>query len=117
MDLQPRQQGTLTVLSPIGRIDHASADAFQAALQPHLEPCRDGKGALVLDMHALEYISSVGLRVLMMAARQAKAQNGRIVIAGLTPLVREVFEISRFNLVFDLYDDVAAALAASGNAR
>jgi anti-sigma B factor antagonist/stage II sporulation protein AA (anti-sigma F factor antagonist) len=112
MDLQPAQQGNATVLTPAGRIDHASADGFQAALQPHLDRCRDPAAPIVLDMHRLEYISSVGLRVLMMASRQVKAQHGRIVVAGLTPLVREVFEISRFNLVFDLYDDVAAALAA-----
>lgn len=114
MDLQPAQQGSVTVLNPTGRIDHASADAFQSALQPHVDRCRDGQGSIVLDMHGLEYISSVGLRVLMMAARQSKAQQGRIVVAGLTPLVKEVFEISRFNLVFDLYDDVSAALAAPG---
>lgn len=115
MDLQPKQQGSATVLTPAGRIDHASAEAFRAALQPHVDQCRDDQGSIVLDMHGLEYISSVGLRVLMMAARQAKARHGRIVIAGLTPLVKEVFEISRFNLVFDLYDDVPAALAAQGS--
>jgi len=116
MDLQPTQQGGVTVLTPAGRIDHASADAFQAALQPFLDECRDGRGGIVLDMKELEYISSVGLRVLMMASRQAKTQHGRIVVAGLTPLVKEVFEISRFNLVFDLFDDVAVALAAQGSA-
>lgn len=116
MDLKPTQQGGVTILTPAGRIDHASADAFQAVLQPYLDQCRDGRDSIVLDMHGLEYISSVGLRVLMMASRQAKAQHGRIVVAGLTPLVREVFEISRFNLVFDMFDDVPAALAGMGSA-
>jgi len=115
MDLQPKQQGSVTVLTPAGRIDHASSDAFQTALQPHVDSCRSSACGIVLDMHDLEYISSVGLRVLMMAARQAKAQQGRIVIAGLTPLVKEVFEISRFNLVFDLFDDLPAALATFGS--
>ena len=111
MDLNPVSQGGAVILTPKGRIDHASADAFQASLQPHLDRCCAGEAPIVLDMHELEYISSVGLRVLMMAARQVKAQNGRIAVAGVTPLVKEVFEISRFNLVFDMFDSVEAALA------
>lgn len=114
MDLKPIHQGSATVLSPAGRIDHATADAFQGALQPHLDQCRAGQAPIVLDMHGLDYISSVGLRVLMMAARQVKTQHGRIVIAGLTPLVKEVFDISRFNLVFELFEDRRAAIAALG---
>jgi len=114
MDLTPTPQGSATVLSPAGRIDHASADAFQAALQPYVDACQAGQMSILLDMHRLDYISSVGLRVLMIAARQVKAQHGRIVISGLTPLVKEVFEISRFNLVFELFEDRQAAIAAIG---
>lgn len=114
MDLNVTKRGNHVVLAPRGRIDHASADAFGANLQPYLDQCRDDAGSIVLDMHGVDYVSSVGLRILMVASRQVKAQNGRIVIAGLAPLVREVFDISRFNLVFDLFDDVDAALAAVG---
>lgn len=42
----------------------------------------------------VEYVSSVGLRVLMLTAKQVKAQNGRIVIAALMPVVSEVFQIA-----------------------
>ncbi|RPI41762.1 MAG: anti-sigma factor antagonist [Betaproteobacteria bacterium] len=113
MDLNPVPRDGAVILTPAGRIDHASADAFQAALQPHLDRCRPGAAPIVLDMHDLEYISSVGLRVLMMAARQVKDQNGHIAVARLSPLVKEVFEISRFDLVFDTFDSVDAALAAA----
>ena len=103
--------GNCLVLSPQGRIDHTHADAFTAALTPHLNQCTaDGK-PLILDFGNIEYISSVGLRALMLAARQIKEQGGNIAIARLTPIVREVFEISRFNLVYRLFDSVEAALA------
>ena len=111
MDLHPLYLDSAIVLAPAGRIDHASADAFEAALRPFLAQCRAGTAALVLDLHRLEYISSVGLRVLMMAARQVGTQAGRMVLTGLTPLVREVFEISRFDLVFEIYGDLDSALA------
>ena len=115
MDLHPEIRGSVKVVTPAGRIDHANADGFQHALEPHLALCRENNPALVLDMSQVDYISSVGLRVLMLAAKQAKAQNGRIAIAALTPLVKEVFEISRFNLVFDLFDDVETAARTHGS--
>lgn len=46
----------------------------------------------------------------MLAAKQVKAQNGRIAIAALTPLVSEVFQISRFDLVFSVFDTLDLAL-------
>lgn len=112
MELPSRLEGNVRVLSPTGRIDHAHADEFQAALTGYLAECRAGGVPVVLDFAGVEYISSVGLRVLMLASRQVSAQDGCIAIAALTPLVREVFEISRFILVFRTFDSVAAAVAA-----
>ena len=110
MELNTRHAGNTIVASPLGRIDHASADAFSAALATHVAQCTASGQAVVLDMSGVDYISSVGLRALMIAAKQVKAQGGRIVVAALTPMVREVFQISRFHLVFDLFDGVDAAL-------
>lgn len=115
MDLHPIPRGSVTVLSPAGRIDQTSADQLQTALEPHLARCREGEPALVIDMSRVDYISSVGLRVFMVAAKQVKGQNGRIAVAALTPLVQEVFEISRFNLILALFDDVDSACAATGD--
>jgi anti-anti-sigma factor len=99
------------VLAPYGRIDHASADSFAQALAPHLAGCSKGAMPCVLDMAGVDYISSVGLRVLMLAARQAQTQGGTLVVAALTPLVREVFQISRFDKVFEIFDDLEQALS------
>jgi anti-anti-sigma factor len=114
MELTASSKDGSAIVAPSGRIDHASADAFAAALQPHVERCKAGEPPLVIDMSGVDYISSVGLRVLMVAAKQAEAQAGRIAIAGLTPMVREVFEISRFDMVFRIFDNVEQALAAGG---
>lgn len=105
------QSGTL-VLSPEGRIDQDTCEAFQAALKPHLDGCRDGAGTIVMDMGKIEYISSAGLRCFMIAAKQAKAQGGRIVLAGMKPVVAEIFHISRFNLLFQIHAGVDEAVAA-----
>jgi anti-sigma B factor antagonist len=50
--------------------------------------------------------------VLMLAAREAKTQNGILVVCGLQPVVKEIFEISRFNVVFQVFADQRRALAA-----
>ena len=111
MNLNPKTQGNILILAPQGRIDHASADAFSAALASYLTECKADGTPLVLDFSGIEYISSVGLRALMLAARQVKAQKGSIAIAALTQVVKEVFEISRFNLVYKVFDSVDAAVA------
>jgi len=111
MQLESRHIDNALILAPNGRIDQAHADSFKAALDPHLSECKTGGTPVLLDFSGVDYISSVGLRVLMLAARQVKAQGGKVVICSLTPLVNEVFEISRFNLVFAVFADVDAALA------
>lgn len=111
MEVSPRHHGNILILSPHGRIDHAHADAFKSALDKYLAECKSGGTHVVLDFAAVNYISSVGLRMLMLAARQVKTQGGRIVIAALQPLVEEVFKISRFNLVYQVFHSVDDALA------
>lgn len=116
MELSPLQAGRTLVLSPAGRIDHTHADAFKLALDPHLRDCTAGGAALLIDFSQVNYISSIGLRALMIAIKQVKAQGGRMVLAALTPLVLEVFTISRFDMLFEIFPDRAAALAACGTA-
>jgi anti-anti-sigma factor len=102
----------VVVVAPQDRLDHANSDAFSLALEPHLADCRPGGLHLVLDLSALRYVSSAGLRCFMLAAKQAKAQGGEVVLAGMQAVVREIFEISRFTLLFRVFADVGAALEA-----
>ena len=111
MELSSRSIGTVQVLLVQGRIDHAHANAFEVAMAPYLAACQ-GEQSLVLNFSGVPFISSVGLRVLMLAAKQVKTQQGRLAIAALTPIVAEVFQVSRFNLVLRVFDTPDAAAAA-----
>ena len=108
MDIGSRRYGDVVVAAPVGRIDHANADSLTAALAPLLESA--GGAALLLDFSRVDYISSVGLRVLMMAAKALRTQQRTLGVAAPQPLVREIFEISRFNLILDLSPSVRAGL-------
>ena len=110
MDLSPRRFANVVVLSLVGRIDHAASDAFRAALDPHLATCSAEEDRLVLDASALEYISSAGLRVLILAQKRVKPNGGSLVVAAPQEMVREIFEISRFSTIFKIYRTVRLAL-------
>ncbi|APV49517.1 hypothetical protein BWI17_07385 [Betaproteobacteria bacterium GR16-43] len=113
MTVTPRRYANAVVLSVAGRLDQDTCDDFRVELMKHVEQtARDG-GAIVLDLEGLEYVSSAGLRCFMLASRQAKTQHGRIVVASLQSMVAEIFEISHFNLVFQVFPAVREALAAT----
>ena len=108
MEIGERRDGDILVLSPAGRIDNDTSPAFQTKLLGALTAA----GALVLvDFSDVEYISSAGLRALMMGSKQSKASKGRLAVAALGPVVKEIFEISRFSLVVEVFDTPAEALA------
>jgi anti-anti-sigma factor len=91
------------------RIDHESAARFQEQL---LGEVGDGSRVLILDFAAVEVISSVGLRALVVASKKCKPAGGKLALSGLQPLVREVFKITRFDALFPVFDDVDSARAA-----
>lgn len=112
MPLPHRSFADARVLQPAGRLDHDNHEAFRAALAEHEAACARDAQSLVLDLSALEYVSIAGLRCFMLAAKEAKARNGRVLLAGLQPVVAEIFKISRFNLLFEIYPTVREAVAA-----
>ena len=112
MTLNPRAYADTLVLAPAGRLDHESCDAFRADLQPHLERALGASGGIVFDLSGLEYISSGGLRCFMLASNEARARGGKIVVAAPKPVVADIFQISRFNLIFDVHPTLRQALAA-----
>jgi anti-anti-sigma factor len=105
-----KRYADVLVVTVDGRIDYVNAEEFKTGLMPHLSNGTAGGNQVVLDLSQLEYISSAGLRVLMIAAREAKARQGKLIAVALQPVVREIFEISKFTLVFQLFDSVQEAL-------
>ena len=99
------------VATAAGRIDFAGAQVLEGALAPALAPDGPARG-IVIDLAGVDYISSVGLRVLMVAAKAMRARKAVIAVASLQPVVAEIFEISRFHHVVDVRGSVRDAIAA-----
>ena len=116
MQLTEQRVGDALLLKTSGRIDRTTADPFKAALQPYLDQCKPGQ-VIVLDFSGIDYISSVGFQVLLVAQKRAKAQQGAVVLAALQPGVKSIFEIANFSKVIRCYDTVDSAVAATAAMR
>ena len=103
-----RQTEHATVVAAAGRIDSSTSSLFEDELARVLDRA---SSALVIDLTEVEYMSSAGLRVLLMTAKKAKAAGERLILCGLSPHIREVFDVSGFSSIFDIADDAAAAEA------
>jgi anti-anti-sigma factor len=112
MNVSSRRYANAALVQVSGRLDQDTCEAFRGQLMGFVDQAAHDGGAIVLDLSQLEYVSSAGLRCFMLASRQAKAQHGRIFVAALQPMVREIFEISHFNLVFQVFPTLREAMAA-----
>jgi anti-anti-sigma factor len=104
--------GAVTLVMPEGRLDFGAAAGFQAQLEQLLAGAQTAPGAVIIDCTGLEYVSSAGLRVFLLAARASQRAGIRFAMCSLQPAVREVFELSGFTRVIALHPDLAAALAS-----
>ncbi len=108
MSITAERDGNALVLQLQGRLDSTSSAAAEAEILGQI-----GTAAphVVLDFSRLDYISSAGLRVILVTAKRVKQAGGTMVLCALQPHIREVFEISGFLSILTVTDDRAAALA------
>jgi anti-sigma B factor antagonist len=109
MDISQSQKDDVTVVALAGRFDAQSAGDAEDTLKAALEA--DAKKILV-DMDEVEYISSAGLRVLLSTAKKLAGVSGKLVLCGLKPYVREVFEVAGFTTIFMILPDVDEGVKA-----
>jgi anti-anti-sigma factor len=112
LEFSSRRLADVLVAAPVGRIDHSSAVQLEQALAPVLKDAATAKAPIVLDFTGVDYISSMGLRVLMMASKQMRAAGAPIAVAGLQPSVEEIFDIARYKFVVQVFPTFRAALQA-----
>jgi len=105
LDLNSEIEDGVLVLHPTGRIDGATAKAYEETL---LDRIANGHTKMVMNCEAVEYVSSAGLRVLLMASRRAE----KLVLCSVRDTVNDVFKFSGFAEIIPIHGDREAAMEA-----
>jgi anti-anti-sigma factor len=108
MKVTQSKQGTWTVLTLHGKIDHAGAEELEVMLLPLM-----AGGAVALDFRGVDYITSSGFRVLMHAEREQNAKKGRLLLGNMSTPVRQVFDTAGLTQYFKIVADLFSAIGAS----
>ena len=106
MQISRENTDALTVLSLTGRLDELATTEVEQAFTDSLN---QGSGAIIVDLAGVEYISSSGLRILLMLSKAMAKQQRTLRLCNLSPFVAEVFEISNFSAMFAIYDNIDVA--------
>ena len=94
--VEARQDG-VHVVAPAGRIDTTTAGAVETSLASALS---GPSPRLVVDLSAVDYISSAGLRIMLLAARRVEEAGGHLALCGMGDAVRQVFYLAGFLPLF-----------------
>ena len=100
MTIIQRERNGIMELSISGRLDAVSAVEADKDFNSVID---DGHKNLLVDLTALDYISSAGLRVLLVVAKRIQQSDGKVVLCALSANVKEVFEISGFSSIFSIF--------------
>jgi anti-anti-sigma factor len=114
MEIVEEREGDVLVLAPVGRLDTTTSRDFEKRL---LELVNGGNVHYVIDFVRLDYVSSAGLRVLVMLGKRLPGLSGSLVLSSLSPQVREVFDIAGFTRIFNIVPDRKQALAETERQR
>jgi anti-anti-sigma factor len=110
MEINAYTKGNKTVIGIEGNLDGQTAEYAQEKLMSYVFP----NSLIIIDMSKCPYVSSAGLRVLLMTAKQLAKIGGTGVFAGLIEEVRDVMEMTGFSSIFESYDTLDLALSAVG---
>jgi anti-anti-sigma factor len=109
MEIKDKQVDGITVLLLTGSIDALTAPQISEFIQGHITR---GNIKLVADLSGVDYTSSAGLRVLLGAIKETRAQSGDLRLTGVQPDVRKVLSLSGFTNILKLFDSLEAAVAS-----
>jgi anti-anti-sigma factor len=111
MDLNEERAGGVTVLQVTGRIDSTTAPV----LGERLTAMVGAAGArVVVDFSRLDYISSAGFRILLLAAKRADQTTSKLVLCGVSGKVRQLFDLGGFLDLFTIAHTREGGIAAAG---
>jgi anti-anti-sigma factor len=111
LTVQGEIKGGVLIANTAGRVDGANAREFQDALETLL---KDNSNAMILDLENLSYISSAGLRVILLVSKQLQGKGAKFGVCALSSAISEVFQISGFDKIIPTHAAQSDALSSIG---
>ena len=107
MELNEQKTSQCVILGITGRHDTTNYNVLEKKL---LELIDDHNEKILVECSKMDYVSSSGLRILLMALKKITMVKGKFVLCGLQENIREIFEISGFTNIFEIYGTQEEAL-------
>lgn len=109
MEVTSERRGTAVIVKTEGRVDGSNASDFQDAMEGAIGA---DDGSVILNLAQLDYISSAGLRIILLSAKNLRQRDVKFAICSLSPSVHELFIISGFDQIIAIHSSTDTALAA-----
>lgn len=107
MEITEKMAENCAIIGIKGRLDTTNYSILEKKL---MELIDTGQTRLVVDLSGMDYVSSSGLRILLMALKRITVAKGKFALCSLQENIKEIFEISGFTNIFDIYADEASAV-------
>jgi anti-anti-sigma factor len=108
IQVKSRREGDAVVIAASGRIDATSSGELESAVNEQLKDKTVLK--VVLDLNDVNYVSSSGLRVFLLAVKMIKARNGKLFLCGVVPAIMDILKMSGFLSFLTIADKVEDCL-------
>lgn len=109
MEITIEQQSEIMIAVANGRVDSSNASSFQEELIAATDASNQ---SVILDLEGLSYLSSAGLRVILLIAKSLRTKDAKFAVCSPSDPIREIFEISGFTQIIPVHASKDEAVAA-----
>ena len=99
MEIKVLETAPVTIVEVMGRIDTTTSVDFQKQI---VDILKTNNNDITLNCEGLEYISSSGLRAMLVLAKTANSMRKKVTLSGVTPMVKKVITVSHFDIFFNM---------------
>lgn len=107
MDIKKEKKGDFSILKIKGRIDTVHSAELEVEVNKLFD---SGEKNVIFNCERMNYISSSGLRIFLVAQKRAISVKGKLYLCNMQPAIKEIFRISGFSNLFRIFDTQEEAL-------
>ncbi len=107
MEIAENRNENIVILSLVGRLDSNTSDDLESRILSRID---EGERKFIIDCSYLDYISSSGLRVLLLGAKKLNNIGGHILLSSLQAQIKQVFECAGFTSLFKMFNSKEEAI-------